>query len=166
MILSLPTLPLLILMENCVVVLIIYWGESASHRVWKQTPSFTSHSQPFSSKRPKADDENALLLICPLPPSSRFASGATHPPCCKSSIRTFSRHPNCRNCGWRLSIDHRVTPGPGALSRLYPAPARGNHTTGDRSAHATSLSFPSLQLQTPLSIHSKQLSRLSIHSGL
>ena len=61
-------------------------------------------------------------------------------PRCKSSIRTFSRHPNCRNCGWRLSIDHRVTPGPGALSRLYPAPARGNHTTGDRSAHATSLS--------------------------
>ena len=61
-------------------------------------------------------------------------------PRCKSSIRTFSRHPNCRNCGWRLSIDHRVTPGPGALPRLYPAPARGNHTTGDRSAHATSLS--------------------------
>ena len=95
---------------------------------------------------------NAVLLICPLPPYVRFWCYAS--PCCKSSIRTFSRHPNCRNCGWRLSIDHRVTPGPGALSRLYPALARANpwcskranHTTGDRSAHATSHSFPNLQL--------------------
>ena len=109
-------------------------GGRASHPVWKQTLFHRHHSQPFSSKSLQADDDNlknlrccssnAVLLICPLPPM--FASGATHLPSCKSSIRTFSRHPNCRNCGWRLSIDHRVTPGPGALSRLYPAPARAN----------------------------------------
>ena len=154
-------------MENCEVVLIIYRSRECQSPCLKTNPSFTSHSQPFSSKAfRQADDDNlnlrqssfkycssnAVLLICPLPPYVRFWCYAS--PSCKSSIRTFSRHPNCRNCGWRLSIDHRVTPGPGALSRLYPAlaranpwcSARANHTTGDRSAHATSHSFPNLQL--------------------